>query len=66
METPRSSLGPLVEGGSGGPRSILAGLVEATKAEIEFSGKRYDLGVGERGLANCRELLKRLEATAKR
>ena len=41
----------------GGARSILAALVAASKAEIEFGGKRY--AIDERGLANCRELLKR-------
>jgi hypothetical protein len=47
-----------------GLRSILEALTAATKAEIEFGGKRYDMG--EQGLANCRELLKRSEGTAKR
>jgi hypothetical protein len=48
----------------GGPRSILEAIVVAKKAEIEFGGKRYDLG--ERRLANCRELLKRSEAGQKK
>jgi hypothetical protein len=47
----------------GGPRSILEAIVAATKAEIEFGGKRYD--IDERGTANCRELLNRSEAKAK-
>ena len=46
-----------------GPRSILEAIAGAKSAEIEFGGKVRDLG--ERGLANCRELLKRSEGTAK-
>jgi hypothetical protein len=44
----------------GGPRSILAALVSAKSAEIEFGGRRFSLS--EKALANCRELLKRSEA----
>ena len=47
----------------GGPRSILEAIAAAKSVEFEFGRKRHDLG--ERGLANLRELLKRSEARAK-
>jgi len=47
-----------------GNRSVLAEVAAATSAEIEFGGKRYDLG--EQGLANFRELLRQSDAAAKR
>jgi hypothetical protein len=42
-----------------GPRPILEAVADVKAAAIEFGGKRYDLD--ERGLANCRELLRRSE-----
>jgi hypothetical protein len=44
----------------GGPRSILEAVAGAKSIEIEFGSKARDLG--ERGLANCRKLLRRSEA----
>jgi hypothetical protein len=40
-----------------GRMSIAAALAGAKSAAIEFGGKRYDLG--DCGIANCRELLRR-------
>ena len=47
----------------GGPRSILEAVAGAMSVQIEFGGKARD--VGERGLANCRELLRRSEGAKK-
>jgi len=46
-----------------GPSSTLAAVAGAKTAMVEFGDKRYELG--DRGLANCRELLWRSRAAAK-
>jgi hypothetical protein len=46
----------------GGSRSILGSIVTAKATEIEFGGKPFELS--DVALANCRELLKRLEVVA--
>ena len=47
----------------GGDRSIFEAVADAKSVEIEFGGKARN--TGDRGLANCRELLKQSEMKAK-